>query len=210
MATLDGYYTKTTGLFAFADDNQTTHLYNNMFNGTPVDYIEVFVNEGSQLNYGGSLQLNLKHAAGNIFFNSYASVSYTNGERKNENGATDYSTKLSFIAPFMFRIGTDVKFGRFTCSPRLLLMGRQNLPGIADTTGSTINVQTISGYALLNIAARFKVTKRISVFTNVTNALNQRYRAVGFNMDLNRNPTELFHGQPQEPIRFVGGVNFEL
>ena len=51
-----------------------------MFNGIPVDYIEVFVNEGREKNYGGSIQLNWKNSFGRIHINSYASLSYVNGK----------------------------------------------------------------------------------------------------------------------------------
>jgi outer membrane receptor for ferrienterochelin and colicin len=207
MVTFDGYYTYTTGQFAFADDNSSTRLYNNMFNGIPVSYIEVFINEGEQKTYGGSVQFNFKQSVGNVFLNSYASVSLADGRKYTGAGFAKHYTELPFLSPVMVRIGTDIKAGKFSCSPRLLLMGRQNLPGIADTSGSTIRLQTISGYALLNVSARYEFSKRFAVFANVTNALNQRYRAVGFNMDLNRQTTELLHGQPQDPLRIAGGLN---
>jgi iron complex outermembrane receptor protein len=209
MVTLDGYFTQSSGLFAFADDNQSTHLYNNHFNGIPVDYIEVFINEGKQKNYGGSLQLNMKHSIGNVFLNSYASLSYTDGFRYQDSISGNH-TQLAFISPFMIRVGTDVKAGKFTCAPRLLLMGRQNIPGVADTVGSLVRLQTLKGYALLNVSMRYQFNKKISAFINVTNALDQRYRAVGFNMDLKKQSTELLHGQPQDPIRIMGGLNISF
>ncbi|MHB8207701.1 MAG: TonB-dependent receptor plug domain-containing protein [Mucilaginibacter sp.] len=211
--TADGYYTVSNGMHTTADDNQSTHLYNNTFDGVHVDYIEVFVNQGRQVNYGGSLQLNLKHSIGNVFFNSYASVSYVGGEvddPNTENQAGHYDAQLPFISPWMFRIGTDMRAGKFTISPRLLLMGRQNLSGARDTLGTAIRLQTISGYALLNLSARYAFSKRFSVFMNVSNALNQQYRSVGYGMDLTKKDTELFYGQPEDPIRIMGGLNFHF
>jgi outer membrane receptor protein involved in Fe transport len=211
--TADGYYTLLSGLHAFADDNQSTHLYHNSFNGIPVDYVEVFINNGRQENFGGSLQFNLKHSIGNAFLNTYASLSYINGKiddvtTKKQVG--HYDTQLPFISPFIFHIGTDMQAGSFTFSPRLLLMGKQNLPGVRDTIGSTIRLQTLPGYALLNLSARYQVTKKFSVFMNISNALNQRYRSVSYNMDLNKKDTELFYGQPEDPIRVMAGINFRL
>jgi iron complex outermembrane receptor protein len=203
-----GYYTALKNLYVFADDNLTTQRYNNMFNGIPVSYVEVFINEGKQESYGGNLQIKYKHTIGHIFFNSYASVSYVNGTVVDHSiTATSRESELPFIAPFMFRVGTDIKKGKFSCSPRLLLMGRQNIPGVDDTTAAVITRQTIAGYALLNLSARYEFGKNFSVFLNVTNALNQKYRAVGFNMDLNKPNTDLFYGQLQDPIRFMGGLN---
>ena len=205
--TLDGYYTILTGLHAFADDNTSTHLYNNMFDGIPVDYIEVFVNQNEQKNYGGSIQLNARHSFGNVHMNSYATLSYMNGKIKDGGNQSTKNMQLDFISPFMFHLGTDLTAGKLSFSPRLLLLGKQNLSGISDTTGTIIKRQTIPGYALLNISVRYKVTKGISFFANVTNMLNQHYRSVGFNMDLNNKNSELFYGQREEPVRIMGGLN---
>ena len=207
--TVDGYYTVLSGLHEFADDNKSTHLYNNMFNGIPVGYVEVFVNQTRQVNYGGSIQLNYKHSIGSIRLNSFLSVSHTNG-------FDDYSQKdpnlpkaeLEFISPFMLHAGTDLKAGKLSCSPRLIVMGRQNISGIENTKTTVLKRQTISGYALMNISLRYNIIKKLAVFTNVTNALNQHYRSVGFNMDLNKKNTELFYGQHEDQIRIMGGLNF--
>ncbi len=211
--TADGYYTVSNGLYAAADDNASTHLYQNTFDGVPVDYVEVFINQGRQVNYGGSLQLNLKHNIGDVFLNTYASLSYVGGkvdEPGTEGKIANYDAGLPFISPLMFRIGTDMQAGKFTFSPRLLLMGRQNLPGARDTLGSSIRLQTLSGYALLNLSARYAFSKRFSIFINVSNALDQRYRSVGYGMDLTKKDTDLFYGQPEDPIRVMGGLNFHF
>ena len=110
----------------------------------------------------------------------------------------------------MFHIGLDLKAGKFSFAPRLILMGKQNLAGMQDTIDNILHRQTLAGYALLNISLRYNVTKRFSVFTNITNALNQHYRSVGFNMDLNKKDTELFYGQREDPIRVTGGINFNF
>ena len=212
VVTVDGFYTNIKGLVTFADDNQTTKLYNNSFMGVPVGYIEVFINDRRQENYGGSMQINYKNYIGNVFLNSLVSVSYVNGKRSSSASSPTghYHTELEFISPFMLRAGTEATLGKFTFSPRLILTGRQNLPGIQDTVGHTIRLQTLPGYALLNIALRYDLAKWISVFGNVTNALDQRYRAVGYNMDLNKTNTDVLHGQPQDPFRATIGVNFSL
>lgn len=203
---VDGYYHALSNLYAFADDNASTKLYNNMFNGIPVDYVEVFVNRGKQKNYGGSVQLNWKASLGNVYFNTYGSVSYTDGVRKsNEPGGKD--AELDFISHFMTRIGTDIKAGNFTASPRLLVLSDQHVAGIGDASGPVIKRQSIPGYALLNLSVRYAVKKGISVFANVANALDQRYRSVGFNMDLNNPNTEFLYGQPQDPARIMAGLS---
>jgi outer membrane receptor for ferrienterochelin and colicin len=207
--TLDGYYTVLSGLHEFADDNKSTHLYNNMFNGIPVDYVEVFVNQTRQVNYGGSIQLNCKHSIGKLLLNSFLSVSHTNGfDDYSQKDPTLGKVKLEFISPFSLHAGTDLKAGKFSCSPRLILLGRQNLTGISNSTGAIHKRQTIPGYALVNVSLRYTIIKKLTVFTNINNALNQHYKSVGFNMDLTKKNTELFYGQYEDPIRIMGGLNF--
>jgi outer membrane receptor for ferrienterochelin and colicin len=207
--TLDGYYTVLSGLHEFADDNKSTRLYNNMFNGIPVGYVEVFVNQTRQVNYGGSIVLNCKHSIGKLLLNSYLSVSHTNGfDDYSQKDPTLGKVKLEFISPFIFHAGTDLKAGKFSCSPRLILLGKQNLTGVSNSTAAIRKRQTIPGYALMNVSLRYNIVKKLAVFTNINNALNQRYKSVGFNMDLTKKNTELFYGQYEDPIRIMGGINF--
>jgi outer membrane receptor protein involved in Fe transport len=213
FVSFDAYYTSLSGLYNFSDDNTSTHLYNNSFNQVPVDYIEVFTNSDRQKNYGGSFQLNWKPSLDNIKLNSYVSVSYVNGVKETglrERDETAKDVEIDFIAHWLLHAGTDLAWGKLTASPRLVLMGRQHIPGIGDTTTTVIRRQTIDGYALLNISLKYELSKKIAVFTNITNALNQRYRSVSFNMDLAKPETELYHGQPQDPIRIMGGINFNF
>jgi outer membrane receptor protein involved in Fe transport len=202
------------GLYSFGDDNATTHLYNNSFNGIPVDYVEVFINNDRQKNYGGNVQLYWKKHYGKLSTSSFASLSYVGGtidEGPEERLEIGKDKQLDFIAPFILRLGTDLKAGKFSCSPRLILMGKQHISGISDTTSAIIKRQTISGYALLNISLRYDIVKKVSIFANVTNALNQRYKAVGFNMDLNKTDSDIFYdGQRQDPIRIMGGISVSL
>lgn len=205
----DAYASVTSGLHAYADDNKTTHIYNNRFNDIPVGYVEVFINEGQQKTYGGSLSLNYKNKIGKVRFNSYASLSYVNGFIQAQVHSV-IKKQIDFISPFMLRMGFDMKCGKFSIAPRLIVTGRQNLTGTADTVGSLVKRQTIPGYQLLNVSLRFNMSKKISAFVNATNALNQKYRSVGYNMDLKKEPTELYYGQHEDPVRLFLGVNLNL
>lgn len=213
IVTMDGYYTILKGLYSVADDNLTTKLYHNMFNNVPVDYIEVYVNRKKQVNYGGSIELNWKHSVGIVQMRTTASVSYVNGIINggiDEYNVASKDMEIDFVSPWMTKLGTDIKAGKFTCSPRLLLIGEQRLPGISDTSQTIIRRQTLAGYMLLNVSMRLQVNKRLSFFIDATNALNQRYKAVSFNMDLKKQNTETFRGQPQDPLRIMGGLKMEL
>jgi len=213
IVTAGGYYNTLNGLYSPADDNMTTRLYNNMFNNIPVDYVEVFVNRKKQKNYGGNIEVNWKHNIGDIRFHTMASVSYTNGIINggvNEYNEKSLNTEIDFISPWMARIGTDMKLGKFTCSPRLLIASKQRLPGTGDTTSNIVRRQTIAGYALLNISVRYQLSKQLAFSLTGTNVLDQRYKNVSFGMDLTRRPTELYNGQPQDPIRIMGTIHLAL
>jgi outer membrane receptor protein involved in Fe transport len=207
--TFDAYTSVTSGLHAFADDSKTTHIYNNRFNDIPVGYVEVYINKGQQTTYGGSLSLNYKNTVGKVHFNSYAALSYVNGFVKGQEHSV-VKNEIDFISPFMLRMGFDLKSGKFSVAPRLIITGRQNLTGTADTVGTLVKRQTISGYQLLNVSLRYNITRKIGAFVNATNALNQKYKGVGFNMDLKKEPTEFYYGQHEDPMRLFFGVNFNL
>jgi len=208
---VDGYFTETTNLHASADDNQSTKLYHNMFNGIPVDYIEVFINQGRQVNYGGNIQFNFKRSIGRVKMNSYLSLSYVNGSVNSANTESEEQTpdkELEFIAPFIIHAGIDFKIGKFSFSPRVTWMNNQHVSGTADTIQNLIRRQTIPGYSLLNISLRYNAVKHFSVFANIYNALNQEYRTSGLGTDLNDKNTPFNYGQQEDPIRIMGGVNF--
>jgi outer membrane receptor for ferrienterochelin and colicin len=205
--TLDGYYTLLTNLPENADDNKSLHLYNNSFQGAHIDSVEVTINQGKQKSYGGSLQLNYQNNIGPVKINAYAQLSYTGGTIESQ---TSHLAQLEFISPYSLHIGADLKAGKFTCSPRLILMDGQHITGFSDTTSSVWKRQTIAGYALLNISAGYSLTKKLSFFADIHNALNRHYRNVGADMDLNVKPTATFYGQHEDPLRIMGGIRFTL
>jgi outer membrane receptor protein involved in Fe transport len=205
--TLDGYYTLLTNLPENADDNKSLHLYNNLFQGAYIDSVEVTINQGKQKSYGGSLQLNYQNNTGPVKINAYAQLSYTGGTIQSQ---TMHLAQLEYISPYSLHIGTDLKAGRFTCSPRLILMDGQHITGFSDTTSSVWKRQTIAGYALLNISAGYNLTKKLSLFADIHNALNRNYRNVGADMDLNVKRTAIFYGQHEDPLRIMGGIRLTL
>lgn len=205
--TLDGYYNLLTNLPENADDNKSLHLYNHSFQGAHIDSVEVTINQGKQKSYGGSLQLNYQNKIGPVKINAYAQLSYTGGTIQSQ---TMHLAQLEFISPYSLHIGADLKAGKFTCSPRLILMDGQHITGFSNTTSSVWKRQTIAGYALLNVSAGYSLTKKLSFFADIHNALNRHYRNVGANMDLNVKPTAIFYGQHEDPLRIMGGIRLTL
>jgi outer membrane receptor for ferrienterochelin and colicin len=212
-AAVSGYYTSVTNLVDYAADDGNTNLYNGKFLGWDVDYIEVFVNRGKKQISGLQFQLNYNYNFTGGSLSMYSYLSYITGEqevhRTDINGQTrTYDVDLDIIADLTWKIGGDLTIKGFSFSPRLVWMNDQHLPSYLDPENPKER-QTIPGYTLLNVALGYRFGK-LTVFANITNALNQTYRAVGPNMDLQKQPTELFYGNVQDPIRVNGGIRFGI
>jgi outer membrane receptor protein involved in Fe transport len=210
-ATLLAYYSHATNLLQYGTDEGNTNLYGGKFMGWNVDYIETFVNGGTENSMGATLQLTYHNNfhKGSVQAHSY--LSYLTGMESlfetDENGLEhSKQVEAGYISHFMLKTGADVAFSKFSFSPRLVWVSHQHLDGFIDPA-NPYKRQTIPGYKLLNIAVAYKLGQ-VSFFANVINALNSKYRSVGPNMDLQNKNTELFYGDHQDPIRFNGGMRF--
>ena len=212
-ATIAGYYAAVSNLIDFASDEGHTDLYGGKFMGWNVDYIEVFINRGRKNMMGSSLQLAYQNSFNRGSVKAYSNVSYLQAReslhRSDENGVeSSIQVESDNNSHFIIKTGADVVVSNFSCSPRLVWVSAQHLSGFEDPENPEKR-QTIPGYKLLNIAVSYKLGQ-VAVFANITNALNQKYRAVGPNMDLKNSSTELFYGNHQDPIRFNGGLRLIL
>lgn len=203
---LHGYYIWLSDLINNKSDNGNTNIYNNTFLGWPVDFIEVPVNEGSQINYGGTIQLDYRKSFKNIELNSYLALSYIDGEVDIQGDGN--KVEIGMISPLQLKTGIDFTWkGKLSCSPRLVWVSTQRLNSF--TQENPEKRQTLAGYALLNISFRYQFHTTSAAFVNVYNALNQRYRASNFFAD-QVNTTHVFFGAPQLPLRVQGGIQITL
>jgi len=212
-ATLLGFYTSVTNLVDFAPDEGNTNLYDGKFLGWDIDYIEVFINRGRQNIFGSTFQLVYNGAFQKGSIKAYSCLSHLHGEESlqhiDENGVKQsLQVEVENISHFIFKGGADITIDNFSFSPRIIWVSDQHISGFVDPQNPNER-QTIPGYTLLNISLAYKFG-RVSMFTNVTNTLNQKYAAVGPNMDLTNKNTELFYGNHQDPIRINGGLRFKL
>jgi outer membrane cobalamin receptor len=201
--TLAGYYTQIKGIVSNGSDEGNTNIYGGKFLGWDVDYIEVFLNEGTETAMGGSLMMAYNQVFRGGNFRTYANVSFVEGSETDFSAAGTDLPELDNIAPWMLKCGVDLIWGKFYFSPRAVWLNKQRLAGTTEIEGNTR--QVLDGYTLLNMSAGYNFGK-ISVFGNISNALNQTYKALGPNMDLNNKNTELFYGNTQDPVRFNAGV----
>ncbi|HTF28657.1 MAG TPA: TonB-dependent receptor, partial [Flavitalea sp.] len=212
-ATMLGYYTRVTNLLDYASDEGHTNLYDGKFLGWNVDYIEVFINRGRENILGSSLQLAYQSNFHNGSIKAYSHMNYLKGRQSlhqsDENGVeSSVQVESDNISHFIIKTGMDLSISNVSFSPRLIWASDQHISGFVDPEKPGER-QTIPGYCLLNIAVAYKVGK-VALFANITNALNQKYRSVGPNMDLLNKNTELFYGNHQDPIRVNGGLRFIL
>lgn len=201
----NGYYTWLTDLFNDKSDADNTNIYGGQFLGWAVDFIEVPVNEGQQQNYGGSLQLDYRKEFKNMKLNTYLIVSYVDG--KVDATGNGNQVEIEMIAPLQIKAGVDFSYKRFSLSPRVVWVGEQRMN--AFETDTPTKRQTLEGYTLLNASLRYQFYKQSSVFINVFNALNQKYRVSNFSGN-KENPSHAFFGAPQMPLRVQGGFQIKL
>jgi outer membrane cobalamin receptor len=208
-ATITGYVTSVSNLIGYAADEGNTNIYDGKFLGWDVDYIKVFINQGHKELTGGSLRLEYNHSFRKGSLKAYSYLSYVDGIEEQSiidaNGLKQHiHTEVEYISNFIFKSGVELSIMNFSISPRLIWLGPQHLAGFEGGENGEAR-QEIDGYTLLNISLGYKISKT-SLHLNIINALDEKYRAVGPNMDLNNQNTELFYGNHQDPIRFNFGI----
>ena len=197
---LTAYRSELTNLFALVPDAAATHLYNGVYKGWPVDFIEVRTNLGKQHNTGGTAQLDyLKSFGDRKKINAYLSFSYVDGKVDPlENG---HEIEIGQIAPKMLRLGGELVWNRWSLSPRFTWVGTQRVVNV-DAGGQRF---TLSGYKTLDLNARMEATQGVEVFLNISNALDAKYRNINLGAFAPFNDIE-FKGAPQDPRRIALGV----
>ena len=202
--TLTLYRSEIENTITNVQDNGNTNLYNNKFLGWDVYYIEVPYNQGRQENYGGSLAARGTFSVGMVDLNAWSSLSYVEGKVK----LTDSSDEIEQAAliPWQFRIGMDGKWNHFYFSARLLRAGKQRTTSFTDDTDQ-YERQTIKGYSLLNLSTGYTLKKRITLFINVQNALDQRYRNP---VAWDTSNGETFSSSFQNPLRIMTGLSVKF
>ncbi len=205
--TVTAYRTRIENLITNVPDNGYTNLYQNKFQGWDVGFIEVPFNLGAQENYGGNVMLNNTFSIRRGRFNIYSSISYLEGEMTEVAASGTRQVGQSLIAPWQFRAGLDGKLNAFHFSVRLLQSGQQRTSEFKD---SFENKRTsIPGYSLVNLSAGFLLSDKVTFFTNVQNALNQRYSHPLISDASSTNPIS-FPTSRQDPSRVMMGIRLAL
>ncbi len=210
---LNTFYSRIDGLFSFVPDKGNTDRYDGTFRGWPVDFIEVTINQGNQVNFGGSLVVDyIKQLSQRSKISTYLSLSVVDGHLAPEQEGIGRA-ELPSITPLILKFGGDFIYRRFSISPRFIITGRQLTfsPKLDDPTKR----QKLDGYSLVNIDVNYRLLNRLVLHMGIENLLDIRYR----NVNLGAAPDGAFdgaaqlefaNGAPQNPIRIIGGINFKI
>ena len=204
---LSSYVTFLSDLLRLGLDKDNGNSYNGYFLGYKADNIEVQINQGKQVNYGGTIQLNHVFNFSKFKLQSYFSLSYVDGRveymKSNKNMVVD----IDNISPVMLRYGLELLHEKFSISARMLHVGKQRISAFVDDVNPGAR-HTLNGYQLLNISARYRLLKLLSVFVNIDNALNQSATTIADGVNLGTSPSPFYSGNPQNPVRLMGGLTF--
>jgi len=198
---MSAYYINLNNLITLGDDNENEKLYNNQFLGYQVDFIETRINLGKQENIGGSIQLDYSKKFTDVTIKSYAALSYIDG--KVDAKSDGNLAQIGMISPFMYKMGGELVYKKFSVSPRLVWVSNQRVVALEKENASLR--QSVGSYALINLALRYEVYKQSAFFITIRNLTNQKYRAA--NENANKYSPYSFFGSPQDPLRFEVGLN---
>lgn len=212
--TATGFLTTLTGLFREVPDATSLNLYNGQYKGYPVSTIIIYVNQGRQICYGATLNASyiaLRNQSTRLEL--FGALSWMDGviSLSDENSAM---REIPYISPLSFKGGVQFTFRQFNLSARIIWQDRQRTT--AFQAAAPEKRQTIDGYSLVNLAARYSFASWLEAFVRVENILDARYRTV---TDLTApegvgNPAvseiEFLRGVPQMPFRATVGVQVVL
>ncbi|MCU0424109.1 MAG: TonB-dependent receptor [Candidatus Kapabacteria bacterium] len=212
--TASGFFTTLTGLFREVSDATSLNIYNGRYKGYPVSTIIIFINQGRQYTYGATLNASyiaLRNQTAKLEF--FGALSWIDGAVSITDNNADFR-ETPYVSPFAFKGGVQVTFEKFNLSARVIWQDRQRTA--AFQAARPERRQTIDGFTLVNLTARYGFASWLEAFVRIDNALDSRYRGV---TDLtnpeavgrpNASEIEFLRGVPQLPFRATAGVQLTI
>lgn len=197
------FRSRVTNIIQESDD---ALAYAGTYHGWPVAYIEFPVNEGRQVSYGGSLDVEwLRSWSSDRRLRADVGLSLADGRQRDN--VTGEDLPLGAMAPRQLRAGADLDWGKWTTSIRVASVGAQRLVATQSIDGLDVR-RTLPGYTTANLNVRRRTLfKNVDVFLTVENLFDARYRNI--NARAYNNPEELI-GAPQNPRRVVVGLDLRI
>ncbi|HAS44207.1 MAG TPA: hypothetical protein DCS93_27260 [Microscillaceae bacterium] len=217
-----GHYSEADNLFATSTDANRPEIarFGGQYLGWPVSTIEVRVNEGRQIIYGGTLQLDYFKDFGLLFggnpisgqVRAYLAVSYIDGRVDEDASGPADPIEIAYIAPISLKTGFDVTLGKTFIGLRAQYYNEQRVPNVL--ANDVKKRQTLDGYTVLNLSLGYQLTANARAFLQIENLTDARFRNIVVGADPESGTVgstgEFAFGAPQNPLRVSGGFNFKF
>lgn len=214
-----GYFSQVTGLISPVTDSiKIAELYPNMtYQGYPVFGMQINDNLGESNIYGGTLGLNYIHRfSKESKLNIYGSYSYIDGTTDIDEDGPVKERNLPGVSNHTIKAGVDFTFRNLSVSPRITTMSKQRTFNAASVKESDeTQYQEIDGFILGNVNVNYKLGDNFTIFVNVENFTDARYRNVNIgaapeSVGAGSAAVEFAEGAPQNPIRATGGFRLHF
>ncbi len=197
---LTGYVMFLENLYYESNDATTLNLYNGRDRGYSVDYIEVRVNNGKQINYGGHLDLQYRAKLGaKARLTAFARFGFLDGEQE----FFGVKQNIPYISQFQQRTGLLFVYDKFSAYASLMAMSEQRT--VVPNPEDSYRHLTLPGYHTLDVNFSYKILPYLRLFVEFENLTNQKF----YHPNRFATPSDFF-GVPQMPFRFFGGANLNL
>lgn len=187
------FRTELRNLYSLQNDATTTQLYNGVYKGLDVAYIEVRTNLGKQTNTGGTIRVDYLNFFGNgIQVNPYLSWSYVDGTvDPREDGK---EIEIGRVAPNIIRAGLDVQAALFSGSLRISKVGTQRMEALNAAGDRRLQ---LNGYTVVDLNVRADFGTGFFGALGVSNLTNKRHYNI--NQAATDQPSSIeFVGAPQD------------
>jgi outer membrane receptor for ferrienterochelin and colicin len=199
------FYSRFRDLVRYGQDRDDR--YTGFFQGWPVDFIEISINDGRQTTWGGSFGAeSVQSFSAETRLSSSLSVSLVDGVVKYDD--SPIRRQLGGMSPIQLQGAVEFQTGRWSVAPRVVMVGTQRALATGGVVNGVEQRLTLKGYTTVNLnVRRQRLFKGVDAFVTVENALDARYRNLNYRAF--SNPEE-FVGSPQNPRRLTVGVDLQI